>query len=121
MAAIELEKVTKEIRLLKRIPESDKEQDELLALIVKDSFERVIAFVNRFSDFPLAELPDSVSYILRDVAVSRFNRLNSEGATADSEEGRSFTWEDSYLTDDNKAILESLAVKNRARGIARFI
>ena len=121
MTAIELEKTTEEIRLLKGIPKSDKEQDDLLTLIVRDSFERIIAFVNRFSDFPLAELPDSVSYILRDVAVSRFNRLNSEGATTDSEEGRSFTWEDGYLTDDNKAVLEGLAVKHRARGIARFI
>lgn len=121
MTAIELEKTTEEIRLLKGIPKSDKEQDDLLTLIVRDSFERMIAYVNRFSDSQLTELPETVAYILRDVAVSRFNRLNSEGATADSEEGRSFTWEDSYLTDDNKAILESLAVKNRARGIARFI
>ena len=121
MAAIELERATEEIRLLKGIPKSDQEQDDLLTLIVRDSFERMIAYVNRFSDSQLTELPETVAYILRDVAVSRFNRLNSEGATADSEEGRSFTWEDSYLTDDNKAILESLAVKNRARGIARFI
>ena len=121
MAAIELERATEEIRLLKGIPKSDQEQDDLLALIVRDSFERMIAYVNRFSDSQLEELPETVAYILRDVAVSRFNRLNSEGATADSEEGRSFTWEDSYLTDDNKAILESLAIKHRPRGIARFI
>nr|DAY17120.1 MAG TPA: PORTAL PROTEIN, 15 PROTEIN, HEAD PROTEIN, VIRAL INFECTION, TAILED.2A [Caudoviricetes sp.] len=121
MAAIELERATEEIRLLKGIPKSDQEQDDLLTLIVRDSFERMIAYVNRFSESPLEELPETVAYILRDVAVSRFNRLNSEGATADSEEGRSFTWEDGYLTDDNKAILEGLAVKHRARGIARFI
>lgn len=121
MTAIELEKTTEEIRLLKGIPKSDQEQDDLLTLIVRDSFERMIAYVNRFSDSQLTELPETVAYILRDVAVSRFNRLNSEGATADSEEGRSFTWEDSYLTDDNKAILENLAIKHRARGIARFI
>ena len=121
MTAIELEKTTEEIRLLKGIPKSDQEQDDLLTLIVRDSFERMIAYVNRFSDLPLEELPESVAYILRDVAVSRFNRINLLGATADSEEGRSFTWEDGYLTDDNKAILEGLAVKYRARGIARFI
>lgn len=121
MTAINIDQVTEELRLLKGIPKSDQEQDDLLTLIVRDSFERMIAYVNRFSDLPIEELPESVAYILRDVAVSRFNRLNSEGATADSEEGRSFTWEDGYLTDDNKAILEGLAVKYRARGIARFI
>ena len=121
MVAINIDQVTEELRLLKGIPKADQEQDDLLALIVRDSFERMIAYVNRFSDSQLTELPESVAYILRDVAVSRFNRLNSEGATADSEEGRSFTWEDGYLTDDNKAILEGLAVKHRARGIARFI
>ena len=41
--------------------------------------------------------------------------------TADSEEGRSFTWESSYLTDEHKAVLKGLAVKHNARGIARFI
>ena len=117
-AAIELERATEEIRLLKGIPKSDQEQDDLLTLIVRDSFERMIAYVNRFSESPLEELPETVAYILRDVAVSRFNRLNSEGATADSEEGRSFTWEDGYLTDDNKAVLEGLAVKHRARGVS---
>ncbi len=65
---------------------------------MKDSFERIIAFANRFR-LSIVELPDSVSYILRDVAVQSVNPLNSEGATADSEEGRSFAWEDSYLTD----------------------
>ena len=50
MTAIELEKATEEIRLLKGIPKSDQEQDDLLALIVRDSFERMIAYVNRFSD-----------------------------------------------------------------------
>ncbi len=39
-----------------------------MALIVKDSFERVIAFVLA-PGLSVAELPDGVSYILRDVAV----------------------------------------------------
>lgn len=122
MAAINIDQVTEELRLLKGIPKADQEQDDLLTLIVRDSFERMIAYVNQFSsEAALEELPESVAYILRDVAVSRFNRLNSEGATADSEEGRSFTWESSYLTDEHKAVLQGLAIKHRARGIARFI
>lgn len=121
MAAINIDQVTEELRLLKGIPKADQEQDDLLTLIVRDSFERMIAYVNQFSDTALEELPGSVAYILRDVSVSRFNRLNSEGATADSEEGRSFTWESSYLTDEHKAVLKGLAVKHNARGIARFI
>ena len=121
MTAINIDQVTEELRLLKGIPKADQEQDDLLALIVRDSFERMIAYVNQFSEKALEELPESVAYILRDVAVSRFNRLNSEGATADSEEGRSFTWESSYLTDEHKAVLQGLAIKHRARGIARFI
>ena len=53
--------------------------------------------------------------------MKRFNKLNSEGAKADSEEGRAFTWEDSYLSEDDKQTLISLASKRKARGIARFI
>ena len=74
MVAINIDQVTEELRLLKGIPKADQEQDDLLALIVRDSFERMIAYVNQFSE-----------------------------------------------TDEHKAVLQGLAIKHRARGIARFI
>lgn len=109
-----------EVKLLKGIPLEDTVQDDLLNLIIRDSEERILAFVNLHSTTPLGVLPESVSYIVRDVAVKRYNKLNSEGATSDSEEGRSFSWESNYLS-GYEEILANLVDNKRPRGIARFI
>nr|DAY34627.1 MAG TPA: PORTAL PROTEIN, 15 PROTEIN, HEAD PROTEIN, VIRAL INFECTION, TAILED.2A [Caudoviricetes sp.] len=117
--AIDKTEILKEVKLLKGV--SDNAQDDLLDLTIKESTERILAFVNRYSETSITEIPDNAAYIVRDVAIKRFNKLNSEGAKADSEEGRAFTWEDSYLSEDDKQVLISLATKKRARGVARFI
>lgn len=119
MTAIDTDEILKEIKLLKGV--SDIAQDDLLNLTIKESIERILAFINRYSETSIAEIPNNAAYIVRDVAVKRFNKLNSEGAKADSEEGRAFTWEDNYLSEDDKQVLISLATKRRARGVARFI
>lgn len=117
--AIDKTEILKEVKLLKGV--SDNAQDDLLDLTIKESTERILAFVNRYSETSITEIPDNAAYIVRDVAIKRFNKLNSEGAKVDSEEGRAFTWEDSYLSEDDKQVLISLATKKRARGVARFI
>ena len=119
MTAIDTNEILKEIKLLKGV--SDTAQDDLLNLTIKESTERILAFINRYSETSITEIPNNAAYIVRDVAVKRFNKLNSEGAKADSEEGRAFTWEDNYLSEDDKQVLISLATKRRARGVARFI
>ena len=119
MTAIDTNEILKEIKLLKGV--SDTAQDDLLNLTIKESIERILAFVNRYSETSITEIPNNAAYIVRDVAVKRFNKLNSEGAKADSEEGRAFTWEDNYLSEDDKQVLISLATKKRARGVAHFI
>lgn len=119
MTAIDTNEILEEIKLLKGV--SDNAQDDLLNLTIKESIERILAFVNRYSETSITEIPSNAAYIVRDVAVKRFNKLNSEGAKADSEEGRAFTWEDNYLSEDDKQVLISLATKKRTRGVARFI
>ena len=119
MTAVDTNEILKEIKLLKGV--SDIAQDDLLNLTIKESIERILAFINRYSETSITEIPNNAAYIVRDVAVKRFNKLNSEGAKADSEEGRAFTWEDNYLSEDDKQVLISLATKRRARGVARFI
>ena len=119
MAAIDTDEILKEIKLLKGV--SDIAQDDLLNLTIKESTERILAFVNRYSETSITEIPNNAAYIVRDVAVKRFNKLNSEGTKADSEEGRAFTWENSYLSEDDKQALISLASKRKTRGISHFI
>lgn len=63
-----------------------------------------------------------MNYILRDVSIKRFNKRNSEGTSSDSEEGRSFTWEKSYLDEYLNILDEYTKPEIRAgKGIARFL
>lgn len=113
--------ILSEVKLFKGI--TDNLQDDLISLIISDSIDRILAEANSIINEPdelIVELPDSMTFIVRDVAIKRYNKLNSEGATEDSEEGRSFKWEKSYL-DDYRHILANLGKSYRAKGIARFL
>lgn len=113
-----------DIKLLLGI--SDDIQDNLLTLIIEDSEQRILSLMNQFATKngtdKLEEIPKDLEYIQRDVAIKRFNKRNSEGAAADSEEGRSFTWEKSYLSEYLDIFDELTKPTLRAgKGITRFI
>ena len=112
-----------EIKLLLSI--EDKMQDTLLNLIIKDSEQRILSLLNQFAvkndTDKYKAIPGDLVYIHRDVAIKRFNRRNSEGATADSEEGRSYSWEPSYLNEYIDIFDEYTKPVIRAgKGITRF-
>ena len=113
--------ILEEVKLFKGIPAKDTTQDKLIELAINESVDRVLAKLNEFSEDELTEVPNRLTFIIRDVAIKRYNRLNSEGANADSEEGRSFNW-DKYL-DEYENTLRSAAVGRnyQAKGITRFI
>ncbi len=113
--------ILEEVKLFKGISDKDTTQDKLIELAINESVDRVLAKLNEFSEDELTEIPNRLTFIVRDVAIKRYNRLNSEGASADSEEGRSFNW-DKYL-DEYEATLKSAAVGRnyQAKGITRFI
>ena len=117
-------KVLEEIKLFLGI--SDEVQDSLLALIIRDSEQRILSVLNQFATKNGTDkhtsIPDDLLYIQRDVAIKRFNKRNSEGATADSEEGRSYSWESSYLNEYLDILDEYTKPMLRAgKGITRFI
>lgn len=84
-----------EVKTFKGI--NDDLQDNLIDLIISESQQRILGYINIKRDEPLLKVPEEIEYIVRDVSIKRYNKLNSEGATSDSEEGRSFSWETSYL------------------------
>jgi len=112
-----------DIKLLLGI--GDELQDKLLTFIIKDSEERILASINQYSKKNNGEnynsIPEELLYIQRDVAIKRFNKMNSEGVVSDSEEGRSFTWEKSYL-DEYLDLFENFTKPEimSSKGIARF-
>ena len=115
------ELILEEVKLFKGTPAKDTTQHKLIERAINESVDRVLAKLNEFSECKLTEVPKRLTFIIRDVAIKRYNRLNSEGASADSEEGRSFNW-DKYL-DEYENTLRSAAIGRnyQARGIARFI
>ncbi|WDS50814.1 hypothetical protein BV0002_031 [Streptococcus phage BV-0002] len=96
-------------------------QDELITLAIYESKERVLAKLNEYSETEITKIPDRLRFIVRDVAIKRFNRINSEGAVEDSEEGKTFEW-DSYLK-EYVSTLRSAAIGKvySGKGVARFI
>ena len=67
MTAIDMNEILKEIKLLKGV--SDTAQDDLLNLTIKESTERILAFINRYSETSITEIPNNAAYIVRDVAI----------------------------------------------------
>lgn len=90
------EEMRNEIKLLKNI--SDDLQDSLIDLIINESEQRILSRINVYRNEKLPVLPDGLEWIVRDVSIKRFNRLNAEGTKKHTEEGLSFDWE-SYLNE----------------------
>lgn len=96
--------ILKNVKTIKGIDDSI--QDDLILVLIDESADRILGFVNARRDVPFEDYPSGLLYVLQDVTVKRYNRLNSEGTVSDSEEGRSFNWTESYL-DEHLVILES--------------
>jgi len=105
---------------------SDDLQDKLLELLIEDSEERILATLNQYASKngtdEIESIPEKFSYIKRDVTIKRFNKRNSEGASSDSEEGRSYTWEKSYL-DEYLSLFDEYTKPKKigGKGIVRWI
>ncbi|HEQ8056616.1 TPA: phage head-tail connector protein [Streptococcus pyogenes] len=102
-----------DIKLFIGISKDDGAQDELITLAISES--------NEYSETEITKIPDRLRFIVRDVAIKRFNRINSEGTVEDSEEGKTFKW-DSYLK-EYESTLRSAAIGKvySGKGVARFI
>lgn len=99
---LDKDKIISNVKLIKGI--ADDLQDDLLSVLVDESEARILAYINRQRANRLEDLPVEVGYVVQDVTVMRFNKLNAEGARIESEEGRSYTWQDSYLDEHADAL-----------------
>lgn len=84
-----------EIKLFKGI--KDNIQDNLLQLIIKESQQRILAHINSRRKEHLEEIPDALDFVVRDVSIFRFNKIDAEGTDKNSQEGISLDWKKSYL------------------------
>lgn len=106
----------KELKLLLGIASDDTGKDDLLKLIISAVTARLEVLLGG------VEPPETLSYIIREVAVVRFNKIGSEGMTSHSVEGESITFSDGDFSDymgDIQAFLETH--KESAKGRVRFL
>lgn len=103
-----------EVKLLLGI--EDTSRDSLLELLISTAKARLKTLLGG------VEPPDSLSYIVRDVAIIRFNKIGSEGVDSHTVEGESMTFtEDDFIQfkDEIQAFLDTQ--KESARGKVRFL
>lgn len=89
--------VLERVKIIKGI--EDDLQDETLKEIIDLVTEGVSGYINSNRSEPIKGLPRELDYILVEVSTKRFNRLNSEGLTAKSEEGSRLDFEEDYLSE----------------------
>ena len=104
------------LKLMLGIAKDDTDRDELLNLIISSVAERLKTLLGGL------EPPASLDYIIRDVAIIRYNRIGSEGVAVHVVEGESLHFVDSDFegfADDIQAFLNSQ--KDSIRGRVRFL
>lgn len=95
---------------------SDNGLDAKLTLIIETATARLKTLLGGITP------PDSLSYIIREVSIVRFNRIGSEGLRSHTVEGESLTFNDSDFApfaDDIQTFLESQ--QEGAKGRLRFL
>lgn len=106
----------KDVKLMLGIAIDDTDRDSLLKLIISSATARLKTLLGG------VEPPESLEYIITDVAIRRFNRIGSEGMESHTVEGESITFSDSDFAgfeDDIQAFLDTQ--KESARGRVRFL
>lgn len=108
-----------EIKVLLSI--TDTEQDALLKLLIKDSKQRILTILNGVNVL-YNTVPTSLEYIVVDVTLKRFNKLEDEGSTTSKNGDFTIVWEKNFL-DEHKSILESYrnkaSLSQSPTGVAR--
>ena len=100
------------IKMLLGIPADDTGRDELINLLISRATARLKILLGGI------EPPESLEYIICDVACIRFNRIGSEGMSGHTVEGESLTFTENDFAgfaDDIQAFLDSQADSKRGR------
>ena len=66
------------------------DNDELIHEIIEITNEKILNYINQ------EELPKELEFILIEMAVSRFNKIGSEGFSSESTDGKSISYEDDF-------------------------
>ncbi len=106
-----------DLKLLLGIDAADTSQDERLNWIINSTRSRLRLLLGD------VEPPESMNYIITEVAVIRFNRIGSEGMSSQSVDGETMTFSDSDFDgykDEIQAFLDKESSLARKGGF-RFL
>jgi hypothetical protein len=105
-----------ELKIMLGIEEKDTDADNLITLIVTKTTQRLK------NKLHVDNVPAELDYIVFEVAVMRYNRIGSEGMTAQTIEGKSETFQESdfdEFKDDIQTWLDRQ--ENKEHGKVRFL
>lgn len=103
------------LKLMLGIDAADTTLDAKLMLIVSNATSRLKILLGGLSP------PESMDYIIQEVAIIRFNRIGSEGLSSHSVEGESLSFSESDFAGFNDEIQAFLDTQKGARGKVRFL
>lgn len=101
------------MKLLLGIAKEDTDIDSLLELLLDSAQARLKFLLGGI------EVPEELSYVVLEVAVSRFNRIGNEGMSSYSQEGASMSFESSDFAgfmDEIQAYLDKVNGKSGKGG-----
>ena len=105
-----------DLKVMLGIDTNDTDQDARLRLIISAATARLKTLLGGI------EPPESLDYIIRDVAIIRFNKIGSEGMGSHTVEGESISFTENdfaSFADDIQAFLDTQ--KESTRGRVRFL
>jgi hypothetical protein len=88
---------------------ADGVSDAQLTVVINLATSRVNSYVGE------TELPESLAWIVEELAISRFNRIGNEGMSQNQEEGRTVIFTDDDLT-PYKTYLDKYVDDNKTDG-----
>lgn len=80
------------------------DNDELIYEIVEITKEKILNYINQ------EELPKELEFVLVEMAISRFNKIGSEGFASESTDGKSISYEDDF--ESYKTYLDDYIFRN---------
>lgn len=106
------EELIKDLKVILDIDSTDSSSDDLLNLVVKRTKQRLLAKIKKGPD---ETVPNQLEYILFEVSVRRFNRLNNEGMKSYSEDGENVTFNEDDFTGFENEISNYLSDQNESQ------
>lgn len=96
----------------------DDKQDKLLALIKEETESRLLSYMNQDGGV-LKNVPDDLSWIVRELVIRRYNRIGDEGKKSSTESDVTATWDTDDLA-EYIIYLDKHRKKIGGNGVARF-